>query len=425
MARGRGRRYWHGEGITPTGPYDKAYQKGPIFNRLIKHLKDTNVGPSSTAHYNIYNDNAWLWKIDPNKFTNYYQAAYEKMARGGKKTPRFEEDESNYDDNYEEGTVEDSIDLETHGQEPMSIIKSNGRYGGGSGDGSGGGSGGGNVEELTKTLGGMSLVQYKLQLSMTADEHKKINGWSCWESDTGRLSDDGTKTLRELNMLKRIAHPQDFESYKLQLIATGSTLTGCKLEEESPAISHADDTDKDELMESVEAWVKGANTGNVLLTSNKLTANTVGREAGLTDLLEKEKVKPTNDSDEGIKIKKNKIQYETPHDPTIGMPMQASCNDWQGDTYAAPPSGVNRYRIKLTHKPILNYDMSHKGDVDGSGNPNYYETVRHYIFATIPVGVRTDTGKSPKKSSPKEDQTSDITRQKKRIAELKKRIGGN
>ena len=118
------------------------------------------------------------------------------------------------------------------------------------------------------------------------------------------------------------------------------------------------------------------------------------------------------------------LTYEFPHDPTTGMPMQASCDDWQGDTYAAPPSGENRYRIKLTHKPILGFYKSHKGDVDGSGNQNYYDNTSHYIFATIAVGVRTDTGNTPKKKNSKEDQTSDVDRQKAKMEALKKKLAG-
>lgn len=225
-------------------------------------------------------------------------------------------------------------------------------------------------------------------------------------------------------MKKRIAHPQDFESIKLHLVPTGSTGIGYKLQEEYPVLSVAEDADKEELMTSVEAWVKSANKGNTLLSDKKISANTVGREAGLTDTLEKEKIKPAKDSDEDAKIRKEKLTYELPHDPITGMPMQASCDDWQGDTYAAPPSGENRYRIKLTHKPILAYEESHKGDVDGSGARNYYESWHHYIFATIAVGVRTDTGNTPAKKNSKEDQTSDVDRQKAKIAELKKKLAG-
>jgi hypothetical protein len=411
MPSGRTQYYWHGEGTVPTG-----YRKGPLFDRLINHLKDSNVELSATAHIDIYNNNPWLWKINPDKFYPYFQSAYEKMGKSGKKHVGFDEDDasSNFGDDENGGdTVDSSIDGQpTHGQEkPMSIIKTNGRYADG------------NVDELNKSLGKMSLMHFQLQLNMTADEHKKVSGWTCWESDTGRMSDDDTKTLRELNMKKRIAHPQDFPSYKLHLVPTGSTGTGFKLEEECPAISEADDADKEELMESVQTWIETANKNNTLLTTKKLGANSIGRETGLTDMLEKEKIKPAKDSDEGTKIRKNKIQYELPYDPTTDMPMQASCNDWQGDTYAAPPSGDNRYRIKLTHKPILAYDKSHEGDVDGAGDQLYYETVRHYIFATIPVGVRTDTGNTPKKARPKEDQTTDIARQKAKIDALKAKIG--
>lgn len=191
------------------------------------------------------------------------------------------------------------------------------------------------------------------------------------------------------------------------------------------AISEAEDEDKDQAMQSLDEFVEKSNQGNTLLSDEERTASKVGRTAGLTAIVETEKIKPKDkNSNEKIKIRKNKIRMGTPINPLTEMPFEASCDDWQGETYAKAPTGADKYRIKLTHVPVLCYDKSHRMDVDSTGNQKYYESTRHYMFASIPVGEKADTGKTPTKNNVTVDHTTALDRQKAVIAAKKRKAAG-
>ena len=233
--RGQQQQYWHGEGILPRGPYDRAYRKGPLFDRLKKHLIDNNIELSDTVQFDIYNNNPWLWKINPKKFYGYLLSAYDsnmgkQKQRGGKQTQfrgvdddssNGEEDET-VDESFEGGPreKEQEQEREREREKPTSIL-TRGRFSAA-------------VDELAQEMGEMNLVNFMLRLSGTADSGKTVNGWTVWVNDTGRLSDDGTKTLIELNMRKLLNHPSDFDQFTLFLIVHNRTGKGVILEEECP-----------------------------------------------------------------------------------------------------------------------------------------------------------------------------------------------
>jgi len=217
--------YWHGEGKLPEGPYIAAYRKGPIYSRLKQHLKNNNIKLSGTVHFDIYNNNPWLWQINPDKFYGFIIDAYNDIMGKGKQT-RFKEDDIDLEEEEDDDTIE-SFEGGHRSPSPQtsSIMKAS-RYGGG----------GGGVDGIGQSMSNMnisSMARVMVRLALTADDSKSVNGWMTWKSDTGRVSDDGTKMYEELNMKKRVAHPKDIPKHKLWLHVDKNG-EGTMLEEECP-----------------------------------------------------------------------------------------------------------------------------------------------------------------------------------------------
>lgn len=211
-------KYFHGSKL-PSGPYLKAYTKGnhpsvPIFNQLVKELVDIGksnggvIPTSKKAHFEYYNNNPYLWKIDSDKFLPFYRAAL-AMANTPK-TARFSDKIFDMDDGSclsEESTIEDPPPSPrpnpSSNTKPRSIIKNN-------------------TDALVTSLKNMGITQENFQAIMSANYtlcNERNAGWMFFSSaGGGRLSDNGEDLLDPMVGVKLVPSIADFNKYEFKLI---------------------------------------------------------------------------------------------------------------------------------------------------------------------------------------------------------------
>ena len=388
-------RYRHGDKLPSPPPegYTKSYRRGVIFERLIELFRDQpELLTLPRYHYAVYNDNHWLWKIDPDKFLPFCRDA--SAAASPTMTDRvcFDLDDDD--------TVDESLHLGGAADAPTSsILNPGGRFAAGLAG----------YSAMVDAMGGININQSKeeqskedkeLQAKLDGSETNAVCGWSHFLSDGGRLSSDGTKTFNELNMYKRIASSKDFDKHSLHLVpATEGGNKGTKLEDTSPALSQATIDDAEQLLLSVGGYVKRSNQGNTNIADISHAANHEARRLGMENAIENNKVKLDEHSDEPPKVELVREVFKLPDG------LEASTDIWQGQNWNSAPAidPRDKCRIKLTFKPILFVEIGPDGET--------YEGWRFYLFATIPLGVRTKTGASPQRPPITDDNRSDIQRQ--------------